>query len=187
MPSSGGEPEPLITGPALETNASFPGMGVRSTFLRPQRRFQIWRSDLKGRDPVQITREGGFGAIEGEDGYVYYSTRVNAPKIKRVPARGGVEETILSDPQPRFFGHWALRGRRIFFIRQPDDSMFDGRRLSELCDFDIAGRRARKLMDLPGWVHHTTPSLALSPDGRTLVYSRIDSASGDLFMLEGFH
>jgi len=185
VPAAGGKAEPLITGPALEAVPTF-SRDDRSIYFSSSRsgRFQIWRADRQGGNLTQITKQGGVGAREAEDGYLYYSTQVNVPEIRRVPVNGGDEETILSNPRPRFFGHWVLRRGRIYFIRQPDDSMHDGTRSSELWAYEIKTRLARKLVDLPGWVHHTTPSLAVSPDGRTVVYSRIDSASGDLYVVD---
>ena len=187
VPSAGGKAEPLITSPALEATPTFSRDGKWVYFSSNRSgRFQIWRADPQGRNLTQLTKEGGLGAREADDGYLYYSTQVNVPEIRRIPAAGGAEETVLSSPRPRFFGHWAIVQGRIYFIRQPDDSLFDGPRRSELWAYEIKTRAARKLADLPGRVHHTTPSLAVSPDGGTLVYSRIDSASGDLYVLENF-
>ncbi|MFN0106542.1 MAG: winged helix-turn-helix domain-containing protein [Bryobacteraceae bacterium] len=185
VPAFGGKAEPLITGPGLEAVPTF-SRDDRSIYFSSTRsgRFQIWRADRQGGNLAQITKQGGLAAREAEDGYLYYSTQVNVPEIRRVPVNGGMEETILSDPRPRFFGHWVLRRGRIYFIRQPDDSMYDGTRSSELWAYELNTRRARKLADLPGWVHHTTPSLAVSPDGGMVVYSRIDSASGDLYVID---
>ena len=187
VPSAGGRAEPLITGPKLEAVPTF-SRDDRWIYFSSNRsgRFQIWRADRQGGNLTQITKQGGIAAREAEDGYLYYSTQVNVPEVRRIPANGGEEETILSNPRPRYFGHWVLRGGRIYFIRQPDDSMYDGTRPSELWAYEIKTRVARKLVDLRGWVHHTTPSLAVSPDGRTVVYSRIDSASGDIYVVENF-
>ncbi len=188
VPSAGGKAEPFIAGPALEAVPTFSrdDRWIYFSSTRSGGRFQIWRTDRDGKNPAQITKEGGLGAHEAEDGYLYYASQAPAPEIRRVPVAGGVEETVLSNPRPRFFGHWGIARGRIYFIRQPDDSLFDGPRPSELWDFEVQTRKARKLADLPGRVHHTTPSLAVSPDGGTIVYSRIDSASGDLYVVENF-
>ena len=188
VPSAGGKAEPFITGPALEAVPTYSRDGKWTYFSSSRSgRFQIWRADTHGRNLTQITKEGGLGAHEADDGYLYYSTQVNVPEIRRVPTAGGAEETVLGAPRPRFFGHWVNVNGRIYFIRQPDDSLYDGPRPSEFWAYEIKTRLARKLSDLPGRVHHTTPSLAVSPDGRTLVYSRIDSASGDLYVVDNFH
>ena len=188
VPSTGGKAEPLITGPALDAVPTFSrdDRWIYFSSTRSGGRFQIWRTDREGRNPVQITKEGGLGAHEAEDGYLYYASQAPAPEIRRVPVAGGVEETVLSNPRPRFFGHWAIARGLIYFIRQPDDSLFEGPLPSELWAFELKTRQARKLADLPGRVHHATPSLAVSPDGGTIVYSRIDSASGDLYVVENF-
>ncbi len=188
VPSAGGKAEPFIAGPALDAVPTFSrdDRWIYFSSTRSGGRFQIWRTDRDGKNPAQITKEGGLGAHEAEDGYLYYASQAPAPEIRRVPVAGGVEETVLSNPRPRFFGHWGIARGRIYFIRQPDDSLFDGPRPSELWDFEVQTRKARKLADLPGRVHHTTPSLAVSPDGGTIVYSRIDSASGDLYVVENF-
>ena len=56
---------------------------------------------------MQVTRNGGFEAQESPDGkFVYYTDRPpgeptgreNPVRLMRVPANGGDETTVLSDP-----------------------------------------------------------------------------------------
>jgi Tol biopolymer transport system component len=176
IPSAGGKPRPLITGPARNATPIFSRDGRRIYFSSTRTGlFQIWRADPDGHNPVQMTKGGGLKPQEGDDGYLYYASQASLPEIRRIPVAGGEEQTVLANPRPRFFGHWAIRGQRIYLISQS----------LELWLYDVASRSSRKLMDLPR-APVQTPMLAVSPDGSSMIYSRIDSASGDLYVIDSF-
>lgn len=186
VPTAGGKAQPVITGPAREATPLFSRDG-RWIYFSSTRSgmFQLWRTDIDGRHPTQLTKGGGLRPQEPGDGYLYYANQADTPELRRIPLAGGEEETVLTNPRPRFFGHWAICGRRIYLIGQPLGSTNGGRLPLELWLHDLSDRTSRKLTDLPG-VPLRTPSLAVSPDGSSLVYSRVDSASGDLYVINGF-
>ena len=82
VPSAGGKAEPLIVGPALDAVPAFSrdDRWIYFSSTRGGGRFQIWRADGDGKNPVQITKEGGLGAHEAEDGYLYYSSGCRSPE-----------------------------------------------------------------------------------------------------------
>jgi len=90
---------------------------------------------------------------------------------------------VLSSPRPRMFGHWAIHKSRMYFIALSER---DAPKSSELWLQDLATRETRKLADLPGAVPLADPGLAISPDGRSLLYPRIDSTSSDLYLMDNY-
>jgi hypothetical protein len=54
---------------------------------------------------------------------------------------------------------------------------------SRLRFFDIAEGKSRSLADIEGSL---AMGLAVSPDGRTVLWTRIDSVASDLMMVENF-
>jgi len=74
----------------------------------------------------------------------------------------------------------------IFFLTQPDDSVFEGGTLSTIHFFDFQTRHSTKIADLRTNILISTPGLAVSPDGRFLLYPQIDETSGDLILLDNF-
>ena len=185
VPAAGGKTRTVVSDPGRDATPSFSRDGKNIYFASDRSgRFQVWRANVDGSQPAQITQGGGVRPLESEDGYLYFASQVVSPEIRRMPVGGGEEETLVARPHVGFFGHWAMAGRRIYFIHQPDGSMYDGLRRSELWLYDLATRRSRKVADLPAGIHHTTPSLAVSPDGKWLVFSKLDSATSDLYVVE---
>ena len=80
----------------------------------------------------------------------------------------------------------ALSAGGIFFLTQPDDSVFEGRTLSSILFFDFKTRTSTKIAEVRGDILISTPGLAISPDGRFLLYPQIDESAGDLILLNNF-
>jgi Tol biopolymer transport system component len=186
--TAGGDARVVIQGPGLDVAPTWSRDGQHIYFTSDRSgRFQVWRAERDGRNPVQITQAGGWYAREAEDGFLYYSSAAKPVEIRRVLPAGGAEEAVVPGIRPRFWGHWAMSRGRIFMIHTPDHLSGGPGLPAELWLFDLATQSLRNLGRLPGTIVESTPAIAVSPDGRSLVYSRVDSAAGDLFMLDNFH
>jgi hypothetical protein len=51
---------------------------------------------------------------------------------------------------------------------------------------DFASARTKRVADVPGRAETWGGGLALSPDGRTLLFSQIDEVASDIMLIEGF-
>jgi Tol biopolymer transport system component len=143
---------------------------------------QVWRVPLAGGEPVQLTRGGGAEAAESPDGRVVYYAKVPemGPGLSSVPADGGQEEQVLETVR---FGYWAVAHRGIYFV-----------------DFDVPGDAPRPVrffnfqsrqVTQVGTVENTvswsnTPGFAISPDGRWLLYTSLESTDADLMLVDNF-
>jgi Tol biopolymer transport system component len=143
---------------------------------------QIWKMPVDGGSPAQITKNGGADAWEAPDGRSIYFTKVPeaGPGLWNTPVEGGEETPVLSLAR---FGYWALVDRGIYFV-----------------DFDVPKNaprpvkffafRDRRVRDV-GTVEKTVdwrnnPGFAVSPDGRWLLYSALESTDGDLMLVDDF-
>ena len=84
--------------------------------------WEIWRADLQGGSPIQVTRKGGREAFEDARGeFVYYTKRSPLRGIWRVPATGGEESNVS-----RFGlqGRWAVGGHGLYYLKGPDQLEF---------------------------------------------------------------
>jgi len=188
VPASGGSPRP-VTDAAAEDNKSSWSHNGRWIYFSSNRtgRWQVWKVSVDGGAPIQLTRQGGNNPFESADQkFVYYAKERISPAIWRVPVGGGEEQPVLDQPRPKTWSYWALSAAGIFFLTQPDDSVFEGRTLSSILFFDFKTRTSTKIAEVRGDILISTPGLAISPDGRFLLYPQIDESAGDLILLNNF-
>ncbi len=166
-----------------------PGLDVISTWSRDGRWVyftaqdgNIWRVSGAGGEPEQVTQIAGFEtrAIESPDGkWLYFSHRDEAGlSLLRMPIGGGEPEPVASGVGRAF----AVTERGVYFIRR------DARREDSAYSIffrDPSTGKEFVVAELPAG---TRPFVALtvSPDGRTLLYDRIDHAGADLMLVENF-
>jgi hypothetical protein len=76
-----------------------------------------------------------------------------------------------------FRGAWALSPSGVYFINSEPRLGIDF--------LDFASGKITRVVDVPG---RTAPytSLALSPDGRRLLYAQIDGIASDIMLIDNF-
>ena len=129
---------------------------------------------------MQVTQHGGVAASESSDGKFIYYAKFSDPGIWRMPVEGGEESLVLDQLEPGFWGNWAMLDQGIYFVS------LDAKRNPTIKFFNIATGRvtqvaAPKKLPYPG-----NPGLAVSPDGRWLLYAQVDQAISDIMLVENF-
>ena len=77
---------------------------------------QVCVSTADGTDTRVLTRDGGAMAVDGGDGFVYYS-RLFAPGLYRVPLGGG-EATAWFDRLPPYSAfNWVVAGDHVYHLQ----------------------------------------------------------------------
>jgi serine/threonine protein kinase/sugar lactone lactonase YvrE len=148
---------------------------------------QVWKVPAQGGDAVQVTDNGGGGAIESLDGTtLYYLKPSTTPGGNRSlygrPAGGGPERVVLDRavaPQggPR---QWAPSRTGIYYVARPNPKEW---RL-EARFFDFSSGRHETLSRFGASIGF---GLSVSPDGKTLLYSGAASrSSNDLMLIQNF-
>ena len=156
----------------------------RSLYLTSGRSgsLQIWKMPLDGEEPVQLTKGGGAEASESPDGQIIYYTKVAeiGPGLWSVPTGGGDEQRILESV---WFGYWAVVRRGIYFI--DFDVPSDARRPVRF--FNFQSRQVTQVGTVENTVSWSnTPGFAISPDGRWLLYTSLESTDADLMLVDNF-
>ena len=177
--ANGGTPRRLTESPANDEVPSWSRDG-RWIYFASNRTgtFQVWKMPVQGGDAVQVTKQGGFLAFESPDGkYVYYGKGRELPGLWRVPVNGGDEEPVLDWLSQAGWGLWAVVDRGIYFAEQ------EGKSGGVIKFFSFATRRMTRVatMDRP-----PEPDLAVSPDGRWLLYTQVDSDRWDIMLVENY-
>ncbi len=139
---------------------------------------QTWKVPAQGGQAVQVTKQGGFAAFESTDGkFLYYIKAWNGP-IWRMPVEGGEETRILD--QNIQWGDWRVLANGICFLNA-------GATPPEIEFFDFGTRGLRRITTVdrekgfpPGGL------IAVAPDGRWILFARIDRIDGDIMLVENF-
>jgi len=123
---------------------------------------QVWKVPAQGGQPLQVTRRGGFAAIEFYDGRtIYYAkTRFEDPEIWQVSAQGGTETIVSPVLRPGIWANWALTEKGILFLCS------QGGESHLLMFFDFATRAIQPIgaLDKPSFW------LSASSDGKSAWY-----------------
>jgi Tol biopolymer transport system component len=180
-PSFGGAVRRLTHNPARDAlpSWSIDGIWVYVTSNRSGS-FQIWKVPSDGTESraVQLTKNGGYGALEGADGYVYFSRDPMFSGIWRVPTGGGVETQ---------FGNFRNLGQAFCFAVGREGIYYTSSRAPDssfelwLCRFSTGV--SERITRINKRLYN---GLSVSPDDRWLLVAAAEPGSGDLHMVENF-
>jgi len=134
----------------------------------------------EGGEAVQVTKHGGYVALESLDGkVVFFSKDVWLSSIWKVPVNGGKEEKVQESVLGQAF---AVARKGIYFV----SPHFDGSSTIDFHSFEsgkvttIATIRSTATVFVAGW------GMSVSPDERDLLYTQFDQSSSNLMLVENF-
>ena len=140
---------------------------------------EIWKIPAAGREAAQITRNGGDQPQESPDGkFIYYVKADAYPtscSVWRIPVGGGEETRILASTACGL--PYAPREQGIYFFAKADE-----KGQSDVCFYEFATRSITKILN----VGRPVSSIAVSPDGRTILWTQNDHSDTDLMLVEDF-
>ena len=169
----------LTKDPTEENEARWSRDG-RSIYFASDRtgRDEVWRMPAAGGAPAQITRQGGAAAIESGDGFVYYAKEAtqSPSSIWRVPVNGGAEVHVVDGLS--YSINFAVGERGLYFVAVGDTG---DKPSVDFFDFATSKRSTLVRLDKPFWF-----GMALSPDGKSLLFSLVHSAGSNLMLVETF-
>jgi eukaryotic-like serine/threonine-protein kinase len=174
--ASGGRPIRLTENPAADIIPSWSGDGDSIYFTSSRSgRPEVWRVPSGGGSAVQVTSTGGAYPFESMDGEHVYFLR-DGGEIWRILIRSGDAEKVAEGV---FQGRLGVAARGVYYIRQTGDS--DG---LELRLWESATGEDRLVTRIEDSVMNTP--LAISPDGRYLLYDQMIDLGSDLKLVENF-
>jgi Tol biopolymer transport system component len=133
--------------------------------------FQVWKMQLNGGAPVQVTKKGGVFAVESVDGHALYYAKFEEPGIWRMPMQGGEETRVLDQPHGDFWYNWAIAEDGIYYLA--GDLMF----------YDFAtGKKTTVFSDQKPLLM----GLTVSPDGKSIIYPQVDVVESSIMLLKNF-
>jgi Tol biopolymer transport system component len=142
--------------------------------------WQVWRVPSAGGHAVQVTKKGGFAAQESRDGKaLYYAKRLQFPGWRKyrglwkVPVEGGQETLVLKELDAGLYDCWGLTDEGIYFYNEHTNTI------------DFFGFATHKITQVAKPEKQGGP-LAVSPDGRWILFSQVDVHTSHIMMVENF-
>jgi hypothetical protein len=126
-----------------------------------------------GGDAVQVTPNQGGAAFEAPDGSLYYLTVSIVSPVWRLPTSGRDPVKVLDGV---VWFNFCVIDKGAYYI----DRLEGGARLQFL---DFANGKSTTVARNLGEV---AAGLAASPDGKTILFTRVDSSVDDLMLVENF-
>jgi len=139
----------------------------------------IWKTPPGGGEPIQVADYGGFVFYESDEGSLYFHDRFTGNgDVWRIPAGGGDRERVIADVG---YTSWAGFDGGICFVKEADNGP------TGLWFYDFSTRKSERFGELPeGTLITGSPGLAVSPDGKQLVFGASGDLTGHIIMLDGF-
>ena len=141
---------------------------------------QVWKVPAAGGESVQVTKGGGAVAFESSDRKFLYYCKFDVAGLWRIPVNGGEESLVLDQPKEGYWGYWAVVDRGIYFI-DPETKPHATIKL-----FSFATRRVMQIAAIEKKPYPGIPGLAVSPDGRWILYTQLDQSGSDIMLVENF-
>jgi dipeptidyl aminopeptidase/acylaminoacyl peptidase len=140
---------------------------------------RIFKIPVEGGAATQITTGEGRNPRVSSDGRRIYYHRLREVGIWSVSTGGGDERHLSGLPRVpiEFRGSWALSASGVYFINSEPRPGIDF--------LDFASGKITRVVDVPGRPAPYT-TLALSPDGRRLLYAQTDGIGSDIMLVDKF-
>jgi Tol biopolymer transport system component/DNA-binding winged helix-turn-helix (wHTH) protein len=175
--ADGGQPVRLTQEPSVESRTSWSADG-RSIYFRSDRTgtHQIWKMPAAGGPAMQVTKNGGFDALESPDGRsLYYVQGRHTWGLWRVPVTGGDEARV-----PRLgsvtASSWTVVDTGILWI-----DLRVANPPAAIRAYTFATSEVSNVAELNTYVLPSSIGLSAAADGKAIVWSQMDrSAHGPL-------
>ena len=176
--ANGGKPQRMTSDPANDGNPSWSNDGQWIYFDSGRSGQQeVWKLPANGGDAIQLTRNGGFGPRQSPDGkFLYYAKALFETSLWRIPVEGGPETKVLESLSSHL--NVAIAKGGIYFVPSAaSNSSIQFLDLNTNRIATVAGFETRLTLGEPG-------GLALSPDGKWLLYTKMDEQGSELMLVE---
>ena len=178
--ADGGTPRRLTQEPSEEGTGTWSRDG-RWIYFHSDRsgRSEIWKVPPDGGTAVQVTRAGGFYAVESEDGLYLYYCKSSSSGIWRVPLSGGDESEIVKGPVD--WVNWAVTRQGLYYATRRSRVR---REEFEVQHLDFRSGRTVSLYRREGAFFQLY--LTVSPDEKWILFGEARLPQSELMLMENF-
>ena len=176
IPSGGGRPRALTSGTASNFGAAWSADGRWIYFSSVRDGNDIWRVPAAGGDAERVTHANAVHCAFSRDGKtLFFAKNDGADGIWRRPTEGG-EPVKVTGPVFRY--NYVVAENGLYYIEPQQNA---SRGVLRFVDLAAGSTRDIHTIDKP-----LDLGLALSPDGRYIVFAQVDYAGQDLMIVENF-
>ena len=180
--ANGGKPQRMTTHPADDANPSWSRDG-RWIYFDSGRtgESQVWKIPANGGDAIQLTRDGGLAPLESPDGkFLDYVKSLAGTSLWKIPVEGGQATKILEGLSTSL--NLAMVDSGLYFV--PAASPGSG---SSIQFLNFASHQISPVANFEKPLSvGVGGGLAVSPDGRWILYTQADQAGSELMLVENF-
>ena len=186
--AGGGKPRNVSAHPSSDVSPSFSHDGRWIYFVSNRSgASRIWKVPASGGEAVQVTPTTGWAPLESPDGAaLYWVETIDRPSVLwRMPVSGGPATRVLDGVA---LGNYAVLSSGIYYIDLPPGEggvhYVDRQRSTQRLRYlDFATGKRTTVAEHLGTVD---VPLTVSPDGRTILFPRVDSSINDLMLVQNF-
>ena len=180
VPAKGGEAKRITPGDGPNVVPSWSHDGKWIYFASGRKgRHEVWHVHPDGSDAAQLTRDGGFYAEDALDGKTVYYTkqRDSVTSLWRVNFDGSNERQVAAPVLDRCF---AVTAHGVYFASASTPAAPPTLRF-----LAFGSGEATDIAHLPQPIMY---GLAVSPDGRQLLFAQLDTRAVEIMLVNGpFH
>jgi Tol biopolymer transport system component/DNA-binding winged helix-turn-helix (wHTH) protein len=180
--ANGGKPQRMTTHPANDGNPSWSrdGRWIHFDSARTGEQ-QVWKIPADGGEAVQESRDGGFAPLESSDGkFLYYLKGLTETNLWKIPVQGGQALKVLEGLSN--YLNLAIVEKGVYFVPSRNTAVGSSVQFLSFATNKITPVvSVQKPLDL-----NSRGGLAVSPDGRWILYTQFDQAGSELLLVENF-
>ena len=182
MDADGGTPRRL-TQEASEDGTGTWSRDGRYIYFHSDRtgRLEIWKIPADGGTAVQVTRGGGYYAVESVDGTELYYSKAFSSGIWRMPVSGGEESEVVKGPL--HWQNWALARTGLYHTTLRP--VAGGRQEFTIQYLDFSSGRTAPVNRKEG-AESSYQYLAVSPDEKWILFGEAPGWQSELMLMENF-
>lgn len=143
---------------------------------------QIWKISAEGGNARQVTKGGGFEAVDAPDGKVLYYTQTynKTPGVWSVPVDGGEEIPVIESARS---GYRAVTDKGIYFL---DFDVAPASAAKPLKFFNFETRKITQVGVIEKIQLTGEASFSVSRDGHWAIWRQVDRSESNIMLIDNF-